>query len=102
MPKRLSLEQVAKPDECAWITERFARRLSQPVSDVRDAVRSLRESGVLQSCGSLGDTDHPSYWLSEDSTLFSALGELLEAYSASPDRRRGLLRAIRYCPAGTP
>lgn len=32
MAARLRLDQVAKDDECAWITERFARRLTLPLT----------------------------------------------------------------------
>lgn len=74
----------------------FARRLDRPPDDVRVALDSLRASGVLEASQHPTDADRVSYWLSEDSTLFSALGRLIEAYGAGPDERRGLLRALDY------
>lgn len=80
----------------------FARRLAQPPGDVTAALNSLRASGVLEASQHAADADRVSYWLSEDSTLFSALGRVMEAYGGGPDERRGLLRAIRYPHAAAP
>lgn len=74
----------------------FARRLAQPPGDVTVALNSLRASGVLEASPHAADADRASYWLSEDSTLFSALGRVMAAYGGGPEERRSLLRAIEY------
>ena len=72
----------------------LAMRLHHPVADVREALASLSDNGVLRASERPGKAAHVSYWLSEDSTLFSALRDLIAAYTAGPSERRLLLRAI--------
>ncbi len=72
----------------------FALRVHHPLPEVREALVSLSDVGVLQSSRHPRDVGHISYWLSEDSTLFAALRSLRDAYMADPARRRTLLRAL--------
>lgn len=72
----------------------FALRLHCPVAEVDDALRALRERGILGASRCPGADAPTAYWLSEDAGLFRSLGDLVKTYSSDPDGRRHLFRAL--------
>lgn len=72
----------------------FAMRLHQPVDEVRDALSCLSNHGLVRISEGPSNTSQVSYWLREESSLFSSLSHLVEFYLAGPLERRRLLRSI--------
>lgn len=72
----------------------FAMRLHHSIPEVRRALLSLHDSGIL-GCSSRPARAHQlCYWLRQDGPNMSALLRLVETYMSGPRARCGLLRVL--------
>jgi hypothetical protein len=71
----------------------FALRLQRPEAEMREALGSLAEHGVLAQSRRTDDPATVSYWLAEGS-VFPTLRALLAMWTADPGTRCDLFRAV--------
>ena len=72
--------------------EGFAARLQYPLADVRKALTSLCEHGILRMYVHPGaDPASVSYWLPEDAAVQEALHRLCQLHCSGPAARYGIL-----------
>lgn len=75
--------------------EGFAARLQYPLADMRRALASLCEHGILRMYAHPGQAPAPvSYWLPEDAPTQDALRRLCKLHNSGPAARYGILLAL--------
>ena len=77
----------------------YAMRLQRPVAEVRHAVASLAERGLLCTSRRKVVSAAPCYWLPAEVALVRALQRLALAYHTDPSTRRTLRQATAGCAA---
>jgi len=82
------------PTLCETI-EGFALRLHCTPQEVRDAIHSLHEVGVLNASPGPANRGSASYWLSSDTGLMASIRRLMDVYFGSPAGRYDIMQAVQ-------